>query len=66
MRVMDPVSPCFNPRPREGATLAIFDPSARIRCFNPRPREGATIMKSIYHTNVGVSIHAPVKGRRYR
>ncbi|CAA7622808.1 conserved hypothetical protein [Magnetospirillum sp. UT-4] len=34
-----------------------------VSCFNPRPREGAThrIGRSI--TRLGVSIHAPVRGR---
>ena len=31
--------------------------------FNPRPREGATEVGGLCHDGVGVSIHAPVKGR---
>ena len=56
---------CFNPRPREGATSQKFLLERIKLCFNPRPREGAT------RTDVGkghipyVSIHAPVKGRRW-
>ena len=33
---------CFNPRPREGATLATSERWRGQDGFNPRPREGAT------------------------
>ena len=55
----------FNPRPREGAT--VYDNGdVSYTSFNPRPREGATC--NVGETDVvhGVSIHAPVKGRRGR
>ena len=53
----------FNPRPREGATL-IQPRSPDLRGFNPRPREGATGSFPGLRVGQGVSIHAPVKGRR--
>ena len=54
---------CFNPRPREGATLSTGDASRRRKSFNPRPREGATLIIPGPCRVLAVSIHAPVKGR---
>ena len=54
----------FNPRPREGATGWAGGHSPRAGCFNPRPREGATGETPGAVVVLGVSIHAPVKGRR--
>ena len=54
---------CFNPRPREGATHSRPEPWFRAVCFNPRPREGATRGLRRAFLGLGVSIHAPVKGR---
>mgnify|MGYP005843502161 CR=1 FL=1 len=54
----------FNPRPREGATIAASAKRAYRAGFNPRPREGAT-GGDIWGGAVGaVSIRAPVRGRR--
>ena len=55
----------FNPRPREGATHSSTFSSPISDCFNPRPREGATLLRMVAITCMGVSIHAPVKGRPY-
>ena len=60
---MPPCKPCFNPRPREGATPRGRSSWAGNVCFNPRPREGATQSVWLEAHRVAVSIHAPVKGR---
>ena len=54
----------FNPRPREGATAAIFSREKTVYRFNPRPREGATFERAWAAEERDVSIHAPVKGRQ--
>ena len=55
----------FNPRPREGATALVTSPARMGQGFNPRPREGATRVLRDLQEMQEVSIHAPVKGRRY-
>ncbi len=55
---------CFNPRPREGATPGRQARRRATRSFNPRPREGATRRRAADRPEHGVSIHAPVRGRR--
>ena len=53
---------CFNPRAREGRDLRPSDREARGICFNPRAREGRDVVAPDRSANLGVSIHAPVKG----
>ena len=55
----------FNPRPCEGATARAGQICRRWRSFNPRPCEGATRVGWYAHQRYLVSIHAPVKGRRF-
>ena len=53
----------FNPRPREGATVAgqIFRPALSVSIH--APVKGRPAMSEEKRTKGWVSIHAPVKGR---
>ena len=53
----------FNPRTREGATVAGGQVCGLFPCFNPRTREGATKTFTGGITLADVSIHAPVRVR---
>ena len=54
----------FNPRAREGAERR-FRRLAHPKCFNPRAREGAVQSDGLVVVSDLVSIHAPVKARRF-
>ena len=53
----------FNPRPLAGATVVDVVKYAVIRHFNPRPLAGATINGNNISVPIGISIHAPLRGR---
>ena len=55
----------FNPRTREGATWQYMLGEETYDRFNPRTREGATAIPFIETEHFPVSIHAPVRVRRY-
>ena len=57
--------PSFNSRSREGATIQ--EPSlAKATSFNSRSREGATYTIGYGDYKDFVSIHAPVRERRFK
>jgi len=53
----------FNPRPRAGANIIAASGLMVPPRFNPRPRAGANDGDQTNQRRVGVSIHAPVRGR---
>ena len=55
----------FNPRTREGATEFVPRFPKQSNGFNPRTREGATRAGQEPLPHIPVSIHAPVRVRRY-
>ena len=55
----------FNPRAREGRDARPESPKASPNCFNPRAREGRDQGTLDFYPQVGVSIHAPVKGATF-
>ena len=54
----------FNPRPLAGATWASCPSDLSSSYFNPRPLAGATLDQIFLSWGHGISIHAPLRGRR--
>ena len=52
----------FNPRSREGSDEYRIQSVETTFDFNPRSREGSDMISSAAMRNIGISIHAPVKG----
>ena len=52
----------FNPRSREGSDNKIPKQESGRCNFNPRSREGSDLVIHPWGFEVGISIHAPVKG----
>ena len=53
----------FQSTPPCGGDKAIKAIKIQKKNFNPRPLAGATVLGGVFVADVGISIHAPLRGR---